>query len=74
MALRQKFASQLDADLLAQTRALAKREGRHVQSLLEEALLDLLEKRRQAKPRPQVMALYEASVEEFGPLYERLAK
>lgn len=40
----------------------------------EEALLDLLEEGPQAEPRPQVMALYEASVAQHATLYERLSK
>lgn len=74
MADRMKFATQLDPELLAAVRALAKGEGRQIQSVIEEALADLLEKRRQGQPRRHVLAQYEASVRSFGPLYERLAR
>lgn len=55
-------------------RGLAKSEGRQFQALIDEALADLLEKRRQSKPRANVMAAYQASHEKFGPLYKKLAE
>ena len=55
-------------------RALAQSEGRQIQALVDEALADLIEKRRQARPRAHVMAAYQASHEGFGALYEKLAK
>lgn len=71
---RQKFATQVDPEILQLTRAIAQAEGKQLQAIVEEALLDLIEKRHGARPRPQVMALYEASVAQYGPLYERLSK
>ena len=74
MAIRQKFATQVDTTLLAQTRELAQQEGRQIQFLVEEALRDLIEKRGKAKLRESVMAHYEESVAEYRSLYEKLAK
>ena len=71
---RQKFATQVDADLIATVRDLAKEEGRQVQSLIDEALADLIEKRRLGKPRHHVMAAYRASHARFGKLYKKLAE
>lgn len=71
---KQKFATQVDQKLLAETRAIAKDEGRQLQSVIEEALRDLIEKKTRSQPRAHVMAQYQASVAQFGPLYERLAK
>lgn len=71
---REKFATQVDATLLAEIRALAHREGRQIQALVNEALVDLLEKRRQERPRPHVMAAYGASHEWYGELYKKLAE
>ena len=71
---RQKFATQVDAETLAEVRALARREGRQIQALVDEALSDLLEKRRSGRPRAHVMAAYEASHERFGALYKKLAE
>jgi hypothetical protein len=71
---REKFAMQVDSELLANVRALARSEGRQLQTLVEEALAGLVEQRRQARPRPHVMAAYEASHERFASLYETLAR
>ena len=46
---REKFATQVNAETLAEVRGLAETEGRQLQSLIDEALSDLLEKRRQSK-------------------------
>ncbi len=62
----------VDAEILSALRSLAEREGRDLQTLVEEALVSLLEKRNQ--PRPHVMAAYQASHERFGSLYKKLAE
>ncbi|HRN18796.1 MAG: hypothetical protein WC972_11180 [Trueperaceae bacterium] len=71
---REKFATQVDAQILTEIRSLARSEGRQIQALVDEALSDLLEKRRQEKPRPHAMAAYQASHERFGDLYKKLAE
>jgi hypothetical protein len=71
---REKFATQVDPTILANVRTLAQQEGRQLQALVEEALTDLLEKRRQVRPRANVMAAYQASHEPFGALYRKLAR
>jgi hypothetical protein len=71
---REKFATQVDTEILSALRSLAKSEGRQLQSLVDEALSDLLEKRRLGRPRAHVMAAYQASHEKFGPLYKKLAE
>jgi hypothetical protein len=48
-------------------------EGRQFQSIGEEALLDIVEKRKTPGPRAHVMAQYQASVNRNTELYERLA-
>ncbi len=72
--VRQKFATQVDPEVLARVRDLARSEGRHVQSLVEEALADLVEKRRHGSPRANVMAVYQDSLSKFGSLYKKLAE
>jgi hypothetical protein len=72
--VREKFATQVDPGVLADIRKLAQQEGRQLQALVEEALADLLEKRRSSRPRPNVMAAYQASHERYGSLYKKLAK
>lgn len=76
---REKFATQVDSETLAEIRALAQQEGRQIQALVDEALVDLLEKRRQEKrgqekPRPHALAAYQASHEKYGALYKKLAE
>ena len=71
---REKFATQVDSEILAAVRRLAETEGRQVQALVEEALADLLEKRKGGEPRSYVMAAYQASHKAFGPLYKKLAE
>ena len=58
MSQREKFATQVDSELLATLRALAKAEGRQLQALVDEALAGLFEQRRQAAARPHVMSAY----------------
>ena len=72
--VREKFATQVDAATLANVRALAQAEGRQLQSVIEEALNDLIEKRKQTRPRDHVMAAYQRSLEPFGELYKKLAQ
>jgi hypothetical protein len=71
---REKFATQVDPDVLSEVRTLARQEGRQLQSLVDEALLDLLEKRRSGRSRPGVMAAYDKSHELYGRLYKKLAQ
>jgi hypothetical protein len=72
--VREKFATQVQSDVLAGVRKLAQQEGRQLQMLVEEALVDLIEKRRTARPRASVMAAYQASHERYASLYQNLAK
>jgi len=71
---REKFATQVNSEILAAIRALSVAEGRQLQAVVEEALSDLIEKRKKANPRAHVMGAYLASHEKYGPLYTKLAK
>ncbi len=71
---REKFATQVDTEILRSVRDLAKGEGRQIQALVDEALADLIEKRKQTRPRATVMAAYQASHETYAPLYKKLAE
>ena len=51
---REKFATQVKPEILSAVRALAEKEGRQIQALVEEALIDMVEKHKNAKPRPHV--------------------
>lgn len=72
--MREKFATQVNAETLAALRALARHEGRQLQALVDEALADLLEKRKQSRPRAHIMAAYLSSHEKYAPLYKKLAE
>jgi len=71
---REKFATQVNSEILSAVRTIAQQEGRQLQVLIEEALSDLIEKRKQERPRANVMAAYLASHEKFAPLYTKLAE
>jgi len=71
---RQKFATQVDPDLIEAVRGIAKEEGRQVQALVDEALADLVEKRLLGRPRKHVMAAYQSSIGRYGKLYKKLAE
>jgi hypothetical protein len=55
-------------------RLIAEKEGRQLQALMDEALADLIDKRKNAKPRPHVMGAYLASHERYASLYKKLAE
>lgn len=71
---KEKFATQATPEILAELRALAHAEGRQLQALVDEALADLIEKRKKSKPRAHVMSAYSASHETYAELYRNLAK
>jgi hypothetical protein len=56
--MRKKLTSRVDAKTLNALRRLAERDGRQLQSLIDEALTDLLQKYRPGAPRTHVMAAY----------------
>jgi hypothetical protein len=72
--IREKFATQVNSEILSAVRTLAETEGRQLQALVDEAFADLLEKRKHAKPRAHVMGAYLASVDKFDALYTKLAE
>ena len=71
---REKFATQVNSEILSEVRLLAEKEGRQLQALVDEALADLIEKRKNGKPRPHVMGAFHASLERYGSVYKKLAE
>jgi hypothetical protein len=71
---REKFATQVDSEILNAVRQLAREEGRQIQALVNEALSDLIEKHHQSRARSHVMAAYKTSHGRYSKLYEKLAK
>ena len=72
--MREKFSSQASPELLEGMREIARKEGRHFQAVLEEAMAGYIESKAQEKVRPEVMAHYRASVEKNRVLAELLAQ
>ncbi len=68
-----KFTMQLDSGLLEELRTLAKGEERHVQNVVAEAVIRLLEERRQERAQPDVLRAYQESRARFRSLYGKLA-
>ena len=71
---REKFATQVNSEILTAVRSLAEKEGRQLQALVDEAFTDLIEKRKNVTPRAHVMGAYLASHEKYGTLYKKLAE
>ena len=71
---REKFATQVNSEILRSVRSIAQSEGRQLQVLIDEALTDLIEKKKQSRPRAHILAAYQASHEKFAPLYKKLAE
>jgi hypothetical protein len=72
--MREKFATQVTSEILTELRAIAHSEGRQLQALVDEALADLIEKRKNSRPRAHVMSAYNASHEKYAGLYRQFAK
>jgi hypothetical protein len=68
----EKLTTQVNSEILSALRRIANAEDRPLQALVE-ALVDLIEKRKKAKPRAHVMAAYLASHDRYAALYTKLA-
>ena len=71
---REKFSSQASPELLAAMREIARKDGRHFQAVLEDAMREYIEAREGRKIRPEVMAHFQASLERHRRLGELLAQ
>ena len=69
-----KFATQISEDVLAMLRATAKKDGRQIQAVLDEALREYFENRNRTTPRRHVLTALQASMAEHDELYKALAK
>lgn len=70
----EKFSAQAEKKLLKQIKKLARKEGTKFYAVINEAFEDLLDKRKNEKPRKTVIDNFEASLIEFDSVYEKLAK
>ncbi len=73
-AQREKFSSKVPPELLHEMREIARRDGRHFQAVLEDAMREYIASKAQENVRPEVMAHYRASVERNRLLAELLAQ
>lgn len=69
-----KFATQADPELLTTLRKIAGEEGRQLQSLVDEALREYVERKQGKMPRKHVMQALQASMGRFDGLYRELSK
>lgn len=72
--VREKFSTQVRSDILRSVRALAEKEGRQFQVVVEEAFADVIEKHNPANPRAHVLAAHRASMVRFADVYKKLAE
>jgi hypothetical protein len=73
-SLLAKFATQADPEVLDEVRRIAAKEGKQLQSVIDEALRDFIEKRKRGKARPEVLTAFGESLADFDALYRELAK
>lgn len=71
---REKFATRMDAAMLADLRELARTEGRQIQVLLEEAVASLLADRQGASRAIRVARLHEDAIARYETVFEKLAE
>lgn len=69
-----KFATQADPKVLEEVRAIAAKEGKQLQAVIDEALRDFVEKRKRGRARPEVITAFGESLAEYEALYKNLAK
>ncbi len=73
-AVYRKFATRADPKVLDEVRAIAAREGKKLHTVIDEALRDLIDKRRRGTPRSNVLMAFGESLSEHDTLYKKLAK
>ena len=72
---RQKFATQVDVNLLQAVRELAETDGRQIQAVVEDALREYLESKKSGlATRQRVLDAYIKSTERYAGLYKKLAE
>lgn len=69
-----KFATQADPQVLSVLRGMAQAEGRQLQSLIDEALREYVERKQGSAPRRHVLSALDASLLQYDDLYRKLAE
>jgi len=72
--MSEELSCHVDVNLLSALKGLAQKEGQSLQLLVNEALTDLVDKRKQDRPRAHVMDIYQQSHDKFASLYQKLAQ
>jgi hypothetical protein len=71
----ERVVTDVDADVLDAVRDIARRQGRDVGAVVDEALTDLVHKvEPPSQVRPDVMDIYQTSKVKFDKLYKKLAE
>jgi hypothetical protein len=70
--IREKFVTEVDSEILAAVRALAEKQSCPLEALVDEARADLIEKHKNARPRPHARGAYRASHDKLNSLYKKL--
>ena len=73
MVSKQRITTRINEFHFEKLKEIAAKERRSLQSVVEEALVDLIKKKSGERSRPEVIAHYEATVSQFDSLFERLA-
>ena len=69
-----KFSSQAAPEVIDALKQISEAEGRQLQSIIDEALRDYIDRRQTSRPRQHVLAALGSSIAEFDQLYRDLAK
>lgn len=74
IATQENFKAYPSNEVLVKIRQIAETEGRQVQTVLDEALKEYIERKAKGRPSQQVMNAFAESLAEFDSLYTELAK
>lgn len=71
---REKLATDIETELLAQLRALARQDGRDLNAVVDQALAEYVARRKSGAARAHVMDAYESSHARYAEVYRKLAE
>jgi len=72
--VREKFATQMDAAMLADLRELAKSEGRQIQVLIEEAVARLLADKQGVSRTVRITQMHDSAISRYEDVFRKLAE
>ena len=70
----ENFTSQSSSEIIRALQQIAESEGRQLQTVLDEALQEYIERKTKSQPRRKVIDAFSESLNEFDSLYRELAK